>query len=191
MAANPLHQLTIGQRHALRVLRDSGWNYADAATRLRVPEATVRSTVSRVLSRTGLTSREAIAYWMGRLDAASEVPGPEGRVVDADAAPRAKPARATTLYRYFDRGGAILYIGITSAGPERMLKHSEASDWWDLAASCTLVHFDHQDAALEAERLAIIAERPPYNRDHHPDYDTPEARRERKRAARARRMGET
>ena len=68
MAANPLHQLTIGQRHALRVLRDCGWNYKEAAERLTVPEATVRSIVHRAVARARVPDRSELAYWLGRED---------------------------------------------------------------------------------------------------------------------------
>ncbi|MFN8624102.1 MAG: hypothetical protein U0869_25450 [Chloroflexota bacterium] len=67
-AANPIQQLTIGQRHALRVLRQERWNYALAAVRLRVPEATVRSTVSRAVRRAKVDALEDLAYWLGRED---------------------------------------------------------------------------------------------------------------------------
>lgn len=68
MAANPLHQLTIGQRHTLRALHDAGWNYAKAGERLGVPEATVRSMVSRAARRAKLDTPALLLYWLGRED---------------------------------------------------------------------------------------------------------------------------
>lgn len=68
MTPNPLHQLTIGQRHTLRVLSGCGWNYSEASARLGVPEATVRSTVSRAIRRARVGARDDLAYWLGRED---------------------------------------------------------------------------------------------------------------------------
>ena len=69
MTESPLHRLTIGQRHVLRVLYQCRWNYADAGARLKVPEATVRSTVSRAIARAKVDARDDLAYWLGQEDA--------------------------------------------------------------------------------------------------------------------------
>lgn len=68
MAENPLHQLTIGQRHVLRVLFECRWNYAEAAMRLRVAEPAVRSMVHRAVRRARVDALEDLAYWLGRED---------------------------------------------------------------------------------------------------------------------------
>jgi len=69
MTASPLHQLTIGQRETLRVLRDCRWNYAEAAVRLRVAESSVRSIVRRAVARARVDALEDLAYWLGQEDA--------------------------------------------------------------------------------------------------------------------------
>lgn len=71
MTDNPLHRLTIGQRHALRVLFQSRWNYADAAHRLKVSETTVRAIVHRAIDRAGVDARDDLAYWLGQEDAST------------------------------------------------------------------------------------------------------------------------
>lgn len=68
MSDSPLHQLTRGQRRVLRALHDSGWRYAIAAQRLEMPEASVRTAVSRAIERAGVEDRAALAYWLGRED---------------------------------------------------------------------------------------------------------------------------
>ncbi|MEA2678042.1 MAG: hypothetical protein QOJ81_2183 [Chloroflexota bacterium] len=75
----------------------------------------------------------------------------------------ARPERKTTLYRYFDEAGQLLYVGITSAQAYRSLQHAGTARWWDLAAKATFEHFDTRAAASAAERQAIENERPLYN----------------------------
>lgn len=71
MTANPIHNLTIGQRHALRVLFECRWNYAAAAVRLRVAEPTVRAIIHRAIERAGVDARDDLAYWLGQEDSAT------------------------------------------------------------------------------------------------------------------------
>ena len=72
----------------------------------------------------------------------------------------------TTLYRYFDSAGVLLYVGITSAWHLRLKGHQARSPWWSRAANITLVHFATQEEAVAAERTAISNEHPLYNRAH-------------------------
>jgi DNA-binding NarL/FixJ family response regulator len=65
---NPLSEATLLQRETLMVLRASGWLYKEAAARLGVPEATVRTRIHQLLRRTRLPDRAEAAYWLGRLD---------------------------------------------------------------------------------------------------------------------------
>lgn len=69
MTDSPLHRLTRGQRRVLRVLHECGWRYTIAAERLEMPEASVRTTVSRAIERAGVEDRAALAYWLGHEDA--------------------------------------------------------------------------------------------------------------------------
>ncbi len=82
-----------------------------------------------------------------------------------------KPYRldGTTLYRYFDAEGALLYVGITNHAVLRALQHSKFSRWWPSVRSATFEHFPAREEAIAAETLAIRAERPPYNVVGQPD----------------------
>jgi hypothetical protein len=70
----------------------------------------------------------------------------------------------TTLYRYFDKSGALLYVGITSTRHNRAVQHSKSSRWWRMAKTATLTHYPNRAKAEEAEHQAIVFEHPIYNR---------------------------
>lgn len=76
----------------------------------------------------------------------------------------------TTLYRYFDADGKLLYIGITNHAVLRALQHSRFSRWWPSVRSATFEHYATRDEALAAEAAAITRERPPHNVAGHPDH---------------------
>jgi hypothetical protein len=63
-----LERLTPGQAHALRILHQSGWLYKEAAARLGVPEASVRTTIHRAVLRAGASDRAQLAYALGAAD---------------------------------------------------------------------------------------------------------------------------
>lgn len=72
----------------------------------------------------------------------------------------------TDLYRYFDASGRLLYVGISLSAVARATQHRHTSGWWGEFASMTRQTFPTREAALEAERTAIIAEGPPHNVVH-------------------------
>lgn len=72
------------------------------------------------------------------------------------------------LYRFYGAGGTLLYIGITNSIPVRLKRHSSEKAWWTGVTNITLEHYPDRLAVLEAERRAIIAERPLYNEVHNP-----------------------
>lgn len=114
--------------------------------------------------------REALQYW------------PPREVVPTGNQYR---QRRPTLYRYFDKDGRLLYVGVTTGHLERMLQHSLASLWWTDAVSCTLVHFTDEAEMREAERVAIETERPIHNRTFSVDWHSPEERAKRREMRRA------
>jgi hypothetical protein len=71
--------------------------------------------------------------------------------------------RPTTLYRFYDRAGALLYIGITLLGPLRFRQHSYEQPWWLDVATCDFEHYVTRQAAIADERRAIQTEHPQYN----------------------------
>lgn len=72
--------------------------------------------------------------------------------------------RSHYLYRAFDRGGRLLYLGRTNNPRARMNQHRLGSAWWALMESVTVQLVEH-DEILGAERAAIRAEGPLFNRD--------------------------
>jgi predicted GIY-YIG superfamily endonuclease len=76
--------------------------------------------------------------------------------------------RPHILYRFYDRTGALLYIGITVDFADRMKDHAKEKEWWArVDRSATKVeYYDSRRAALDAERDAIKDEHPLENDQH-------------------------
>ncbi|MFH9812521.1 winged helix-turn-helix domain-containing protein [Streptomyces olivaceus] len=86
----------------------------------------------------------------------------------------------TALYRYFDAGNSLLYIGISNDPNFRAKAHlyeSRPDAWPTRAVRRVDEWYDSRTLALAAEEAAIRTERPRYNGKH--NYDdasfTPEA----------------
>lgn len=73
---------------------------------------------------------------------------------------------ATTLYRHFDKQGELLYVGITNQPSVRLTAHGNSSEWAKDIDSVKEEIFRNRPLAMEAERLAIISEKPVWNRCH-------------------------
>jgi len=69
----------------------------------------------------------------------------------------------TTLYRYFDSEGQLLYVGITGDNTKRQSQHRRNSFWFGLIGSATFEHYDSRDEAFRAEAIAIRTEKPIHN----------------------------
>lgn len=72
----------------------------------------------------------------------------------------------TTLYRFYDRDGLLLYIGIAGNPARRFKQHNDDKLWWSTVATSTMEHYPTRAAALKAEKLAIEAEVPLHNWVH-------------------------
>jgi predicted DNA-binding transcriptional regulator AlpA len=86
----------------------------------------------------------------------------------------------TSLYRHFDKTGRLLYVGVSLSAMRRLSEHSGNSAWAASIARVTIEHFQTREQALDAERLAVRAERPLYNirlRDLPPKSDPVKARK--------------
>jgi hypothetical protein len=70
----------------------------------------------------------------------------------------------TMLYRFYDKDGVLLYVGITSVGPSRWSEHRRNRPWWHEVQSSKIEHFPTRQDALLAESLAIRIESPRYNK---------------------------
>lgn len=80
-------------------------------------------------------------------------------------------SRPHILYRFYDRTGVLLYVGITVDFETRMAAHSKDKAWWS-QVDRKATHVEYHDCrrdALDAERDAIRAERPVHN-DHHNEW---------------------
>lgn len=69
----------------------------------------------------------------------------------------------TSLYRFYDASGALIYIGISNSIPRRLGEHDDRKPWFAEAVRCTFEHYPSRARALAAEKKAIKAERPKYN----------------------------
>lgn len=67
------------------------------------------------------------------------------------------------LYRMYDRAGVLLYVGMTSDPHSRFKAHSAEKDWWLEVDTIQVANFSDRAALAEAERQAILAEKPRYN----------------------------
>ncbi|MEU4558562.1 GIY-YIG nuclease family protein [Actinoplanes sp. NPDC023936] len=76
--------------------------------------------------------------------------------------------RPHILYRFYDRTGVLLYIGITVDLGVRMKDHAKDKPWWPQVdrAATRIEYYDGRRAALDAEREAIKAEKPLENDQH-------------------------
>lgn len=72
----------------------------------------------------------------------------------------------TQLYRHFDTKGLLLYVGISLRAIHRQHEHAKSKDWFAKIANITIEEFPDRDSAIEAEKKAIIHERPLYNVVH-------------------------
>lgn len=70
------------------------------------------------------------------------------------------------LYRYFDKDDNLLYVGISSNYQARAASHAKFSKWSHLASYVRLEHFPNRQSVLDAEKFAIISEKPIYNIIH-------------------------
>lgn len=72
----------------------------------------------------------------------------------------------TALYRLRDKGGRLLYIGITDNPGHRWPQHAADKPWWPEVTDLSLTWHPSRDCALAAEAHAIRTERPVYNVVH-------------------------
>lgn len=68
-----------------------------------------------------------------------------------------------TVYRCFNSGGHLLYVGVTRSLPERLTAHAASSHWWPQVARVTEEHYATRPEGLRAEAHAIRTEFPRHN----------------------------
>ena len=74
--------------------------------------------------------------------------------------------RTHALYRFYDATGTLLYVGITADPGARWRQHAHDKPWWHHVANITIETHPTRTAVFDAERAAIIAERPLHNVVH-------------------------
>lgn len=76
-----------------------------------------------------------------------------------------KAARGrTALYRHFDAGGQLLYVGISLSAVQRLAQHKTGSEWFPKIARVDIEWLPSRAIALRAEAAAIERENPLHNR---------------------------
>lgn len=73
------------------------------------------------------------------------------------------PEGKHALYRFYNAGGVLLYVGITANPSRRMTEHDKSKDWFDKVTGIKIEWFPDRLAVLDAETLAIDVERPMFN----------------------------
>lgn len=80
-----------------------------------------------------------------------------------------EPGTPTSVYRYFDEFGCLIYVGITNQGIGRNRQHNKSADWWPYVANQSVEHYDSRAEALAVEAESIVKFKPPFNRALNPD----------------------
>ena len=80
------------------------------------------------------------------------------------------PNEKTSVYRYYDDAGALLYVGITNLGLRRNSEHNLSKEWWPFVASQKVDHYDTRKEALRREAHLIRLCHPPFNVVHNQIY---------------------
>jgi hypothetical protein len=78
--------------------------------------------------------------------------------------------RPTSIYKYFDARGILIYVGLTGQGVTRNRQHNSDKAWWPFVASQDVEHFDTRAEAQGREIALIHQFRPPFNIVHNADY---------------------
>lgn len=71
--------------------------------------------------------------------------------------------RRTALYRLFNADGQLLYVGIAYDPKSRWYSHVNTSPWWPNVARKEVEWFEHRNAAVTAEMIAVRTEKPIHN----------------------------
>lgn len=67
------------------------------------------------------------------------------------------------LYRFYDDGGQLLYVGITDEPGRRFAQHAAKKVWWRDVRGISIDWYDDREQVKAAERRAIRVERPVHN----------------------------
>ena len=76
----------------------------------------------------------------------------------------------TSVYRYYDKHGVLLYVGITGRGMARNGEHNKTKEWWQYVTRQEVEHYKTRRAAHSTEKKLIRQHRPPFNVQHNPGH---------------------
>jgi hypothetical protein len=82
----------------------------------------------------------------------------------------------TSVYRYYDGDGALVYVGITARGVQRQNEHNAHAEWWPFVVRQEVEHYPSRDDAAARERELIQRFGPPFNKQHNEGYEALKAR---------------
>lgn len=68
------------------------------------------------------------------------------------------------VYRMYDADDRLLWVGMSTNLIQRIVSHRATQQWWPRVAKVTVDHFAGRKAAAAAERAAIAAEAPEFNK---------------------------
>ena len=77
----------------------------------------------------------------------------------------------TSVYRYYDKRGLLLYVGITRRGTARNSEHNASKSWWQHVVRQEVSHYSTRRAAHNMEKELIRQYRPPFNVQHNPGHE--------------------
>lgn len=84
--------------------------------------------------------------------------------------PVCRDYKPTFLYRLFDEGDCLLYVGISSRVAIRLSQHFETQPWFPEVGKITWETYPTRYLAEWAEKEAIRAERPLFNKHYSERY---------------------
>lgn len=73
----------------------------------------------------------------------------------------------TALYRHYGANDVLLYVGISLSATARLAQHSTSAPWYEDIQRVNIEYFDTRAMAQEAEKNAIIYERPLFNKAYY------------------------
>jgi predicted GIY-YIG superfamily endonuclease len=76
------------------------------------------------------------------------------------------------LYRAYDSSDNLLYVGISGQWSERLHAHERSSEWLQLTDRVNIERYPDRDSVVQAEKRAIIEEKPTYNKVHNQTYES-------------------
>lgn len=92
-------------------------------------------------------------------------------ILPPDATEHTQARQPTSVYLYYDKYGALLYVGITSRGIARNIEHNRSKEWFRFVTRQEIEHHKSRGAALNRENELIRKYRPPFNTQNNPSHE--------------------